>query len=104
MDIDAEKLGNTVRTIRRAHGLKQRELAKMAGISPSYLSLLENGKRGFAVEHLSDVAKCLNTEAYILTFLATPPHKSNDELENRLMTSIREMAEDYFARVAAFDR
>ncbi len=100
MNIDTVKLGNTVRTIRRARGLKQRELARMARISPSYLSLLENGKRGFAIEQLNGVAKSLGTQAYILTFLATPPYQSDNKLENQLLASIQKMAEQYLALVA----
>ncbi|MGB3513858.1 MAG: helix-turn-helix transcriptional regulator, partial [Microcoleaceae cyanobacterium] len=39
--------GKEINKLRRKRGLSQRELAKMSGISPTYLSKLENGKSGY---------------------------------------------------------
>jgi transcriptional regulator with XRE-family HTH domain len=38
--------GEAVRKIRRERGLTQRAMAVALGVSPAYLSALENGKRG----------------------------------------------------------
>jgi transcriptional regulator with XRE-family HTH domain len=38
-------LGQAIRTIRLAAGLSQKEVAEAAGIDPSYLSMIESGRR-----------------------------------------------------------
>jgi transcriptional regulator with XRE-family HTH domain len=38
--------GVTIRQIRRQRGLTQKAMAEALGVSPAYLSALENGKRG----------------------------------------------------------
>ncbi|MBL0374163.1 helix-turn-helix transcriptional regulator [Rhizobium sp. KVB221] len=38
--------GVTVRRIRKERGLTQKAMAKALGVSPAYLSALENGKKG----------------------------------------------------------
>ena len=48
--------GNPIRTWREHRGLSQSELATRAGISASYLSQLESGKRDGTVEVLSALA------------------------------------------------
>lgn len=40
-----EKIGKRIRKYRLSHGIKQKELAEKLGISSSYLSMIENGKR-----------------------------------------------------------
>ena len=52
--------GNPIRVWREYRGLSQGELAARAGISPSYLSQLESGKRGGTTEVLSAIAAALD--------------------------------------------
>ncbi len=51
---------NPIRVWREYRGLSQGELAARAGISPSYLSQLESGKRDGTMEVLSAVAAALD--------------------------------------------
>lgn len=51
---------NPIRVWREHRGLSQGELAAKAGISPSYLSQLESGKRDGTMEVLAAVAFSLN--------------------------------------------
>lgn len=51
---------NPIRVWREHRGLSQSELAAKAGISPSYLSQLESGKRDGTMEVLSAVAASLD--------------------------------------------
>mgnify|MGYP003618248024 FL=1 len=51
---------NPIRVWREHRGLSQSELAATAGISPSYLSQLESGKRDGTLEVLSAIASALN--------------------------------------------
>ena len=39
------RLGQTIRAIREAQGLSQKEVAEAAGIDQSYLSMIESGQR-----------------------------------------------------------
>lgn len=51
---------NPIRVWREYRGLSQGDLAARAGISPSYLSQLESGKRDGTMEVLSAVAAALD--------------------------------------------
>ena len=51
--------GNPIRVWREYRGLAQSELAGMSGISPSYLSQLESGKRKGTAEVLGAIAASL---------------------------------------------
>ena len=40
-----KQIGSKIKTLREEQGISQAELAEKSGISTTYLSLLENGKR-----------------------------------------------------------
>ena len=40
-----DELGRLVRRLREAHGMSQRALARAAGVTPAYVSLIERGRR-----------------------------------------------------------
>lgn len=69
-------VGKAVRLCRTQRGLSQSELAKTAGISVSYLSLLERGKRDPNFSTVEGIASALKVPVSILVFLAT----SNEEM------------------------
>jgi transcriptional regulator with XRE-family HTH domain len=52
-------LGNAIKLVRTANGIKQRVLAKKLGMSANYLSLVENGKREPSISFLNRLAKVL---------------------------------------------
>ena len=52
-------IGSRLRERRAALGLKQAELAERAGISPSYLNLIEHNRRRVAPELLERLATVL---------------------------------------------
>lgn len=49
-------VGRTIKNLRNAAGLKQKELADRLDISPNYLSLVENNKREPSVSFLRNLA------------------------------------------------
>lgn len=55
----APRLGRRVRELRREHQLSAREVAKRAGVSPAYLSRLENGKVSPTVTTLTRVVQAM---------------------------------------------
>lgn len=55
-----------VRAWRKHQQIKMNELAKKVGISPAYLSQIENGKRNPTIDTLKAIAKELNLEVEML--------------------------------------
>jgi transcriptional regulator with XRE-family HTH domain len=66
-----KNLGNTIKLCRSRRGLSQGELAREVGLSVSYLSLIEQGKRTPNLEILEAVAKGLKIPLNVLVFLAS---------------------------------
>lgn len=67
-----QNVGARIRTRRLDLGLRQAELAQAAGISPSYLNLIEHDKRRIAVDVLALVAEHLDVAPELLTDGADP--------------------------------
>ena len=67
----AMDLGNTIKICRAHRGLTQAELSKEAGVSLSYLSLLERNKRDATVSTLEAIAQGLRIPLNLLFFLAS---------------------------------
>jgi len=63
-------IGKAIKLCRTQKNMRQVELAKLAGISVSYISLLEQGKRDPNISTVKDIAKALNIPFSILIFLA----------------------------------
>lgn len=64
------KLGRAIKLCRVQRQLSQAELAERAGISVSYLSLLEHDKRDPNISTIEQIAQALNVPMNILFFLA----------------------------------
>lgn len=108
--------GRKVRELRRKKGVSQRALAKALGVSPAYLSALENGKKGrppFALvqdtiayfgviwddaEEIEALAKLSHPRAVIDTAKLSP---KATELANRLAASIRRLPEPDIEKLLA---
>ena len=58
MQMDLQ-IGHKIKTKRRKLGIAQAELAKKISISPSYLNLIESGRRKISVDLLLKVANSL---------------------------------------------
>jgi transcriptional regulator with XRE-family HTH domain len=57
------RLGKRLRSLRLAKGWTQQELADKAGMTPAFLSYLENGTRSGSLESLLKLADALNVES-----------------------------------------
>lgn len=79
------KLGKAIKLCRTQRGLRQSELANLAGVSVSYLSLLERDKRDPTLSTIEAIANALNVPVSILIFLA-----ANDEEMVGLSSELRE--------------
>ena len=56
------QIGHKIKTKRRKLGITQADLSKKLSISPSYLNLMESGKRKIHVDLLIRMANELNVE------------------------------------------
>ena len=73
------KIGPKINAFRRQKGLQANKLAEQLGISPSYLNLIESGKRKIDGDLLLKACDKLNIELSDLT------SKSDLNLENNIM-------------------
>lgn len=55
-------IGAKIKSLRKKKGLKQIELAKMAGISNTYLSDIEKGRTEPSIKTLTKIANALGVE------------------------------------------
>jgi len=67
-------IGHAIKLCRQQRGCTQSELAKLAGISISYLSLLERGERSDpGLSTIEKVAAALDIPLSLLFFVAADP-------------------------------
>jgi transcriptional regulator with XRE-family HTH domain len=73
------RLGERLKALRKAKGWTQQELADKAGLTPAFLSYLENGSRSGSLESLLKLAEALGTEPeLLLAGKPSIPGKGND--------------------------
>jgi transcriptional regulator with XRE-family HTH domain len=77
--VDAETIGARLRILRRWRGMTQAEVAGLAGLSPSFVSMVEGGQRPLdRRSHIAAVAAALRVSE---TDLVGGPHLSADRLQ-----------------------
>mgnify|MGYP001795157370 CR=1 FL=1 len=86
--------GSRIRDRRTAKGLKQADLAREVGISPSYLNLIEHNRRRIGGKLLIDLSRVLEVEASQLT----------EGTEAALLNRMRQAAADTPKAAAEDDR
>lgn len=64
-----------VRIARAARGLSQKELARRAGLTPSYVSRIEQGERTPRAETLDSLAIALQAPRHLIDLLAAPDNR-----------------------------
>ena len=79
-------IGKSIKLCRTIKGLKQKALAGLAGISVSYLSLIERGKRDPNVSRVEKIAKAMGISLMVLLFLGKDDDltKIDPELSERM--------------------
>lgn len=82
--LDLQRLGDALREARTAAGLTQQELAARAGVSLSYISMLEKGQRNVTLSTLDSIAQALGRQ---LTISIDPPMTPH---QNDLLSRLRD--------------
>lgn len=90
-------LGKAIHSSRIRRGLSQEALAKLAGCSVSYLSMLENSKRDPTLSTVERIAAALNVPIEILFFLGAEQGELagiNKELAGQLALTALELLDE----------
>lgn len=80
-------IGKSIKMCRSSLGLSQEALAQKIGVSMSYISLIEQGKRDPPMSTIGQVADALGVPVSLLTFLAADPSELKgvpEDLRDRL--------------------
>jgi transcriptional regulator with XRE-family HTH domain len=89
--MDGATIGARLRIVRRRRGMTQVELAGLAGLSPSFVSMVETGQRPLdRRSHIAAVAKALDVSE---TDLVGGPHLSADRMQSDPHTAIPALRE-----------
>jgi transcriptional regulator with XRE-family HTH domain len=78
-------LSERIRQLRREHGLTQDELAELAGINRSYLSIVENGHSSPTMDVAERLAKALGVSLWTLLSEMEEKHYTYDTPDEFVM-------------------
>jgi transcriptional regulator with XRE-family HTH domain len=81
--------GKALRIARAVSGVQQQELAERAGLTASYVSLVEMGKRNPSVGAINKLSRALQIPPHLLTILATEP-EDTDLVDTKELESLGE--------------
>ena len=100
-------LGTRIRENRKALRLTQKDLAKVAGISASYLNLIEHNRRGIAGKTLNTIARALAVEPSELSDgmnQALIDRLKSAAIRNKQIKTEHDRIEEFAARFPGFAR
>lgn len=68
LEINLLDMGKRIKMARTSKEINQKELAKRVGVNPSYISLVENGKRMLCLDALASIAELCDVSTDYLLF------------------------------------
>lgn len=78
--------GKAIKIIRSAKGINQKELARLARLDPSYISLIEGNKRKPTLTTLEKISEELSVPVPLITLLSSDEGElsrfSGEQMEN----------------------
>ena len=93
-------IGKTIKELRKRKGLSQQELAKLTGISQTYISQLEkNADRNPSVEILNKISKALEIPYPILAFLTLDNSDINEDKQEafkQIKPAVNALIKEFF--------
>lgn len=66
MAINYKKIGSKIKNFRLRKRLTQETLAELCGLSSSYISYVETGKKKISLSKLEQISECLNFDVDIV--------------------------------------
>jgi transcriptional regulator with XRE-family HTH domain len=81
--------GKALRLARALSGLQQQQLAELAAMDASYISLIEQGKRTPSLKFIHKLSRAIGIPPHLFTFLAMEP-EDTELLDAEEMASIGE--------------
>src|SRR5260370_38950585 len=90
------QLGKTIKRLRTEAGRSQREVAEAAGLTPSFLSLIESGERDPSLATIRSVAKALKIPSEIIIWDAVDVPKNLNSEDRRLCELAKLVVRRYF--------
>ena len=81
-EVHAKVLGRKLKDTRQALGLTQAEVAERLGVSPSYISAVEAGRRNLTLGQLANIANAMRLGINV-SFIhpdGTPVHAANNHM------------------------
>jgi len=82
-------LGGKIRTIRRSRDISQEKLAELAGLHPTYISNIEQGKVNASIYSYYVIANALNVQFQDLLNISAD--KLNKKIENDLAVVLSQL-------------
>ncbi len=92
-------IGNAIKNLRQQKGFKQTDFAVKCGLSQSYLSSIEKGRREPTLSILKQIANALSIPTPVLVFFSLEKEdiaESKQDAFNMLEPSIKGLISDVF--------
>ena len=86
-------IGKKIKEIRKNSGITQEQLSEYAGITPNYISLLENGRKRASIETLDKISKALKVPISKLFDFSYNAKKTKSSYEKKLKILIENLSE-----------
>ncbi|HAK89607.1 MAG TPA: XRE family transcriptional regulator [Nitrospiraceae bacterium] len=84
-----KSLGKKVMMVRKTRKLSQEKLAEMAGLHPTYISNIEQGKVNASIYSYYMIAKALNIQ--ISDLINIPSDKADIKIENEIAVMLSQL-------------
>jgi transcriptional regulator with XRE-family HTH domain len=84
-------LGRTIKVLRAASGISQKDLAERAGIKPNYLSLVESGKREPSLSVLRTISQVLRVPMSFLFWETTNGSEHATDKQRQIVERIKQL-------------
>lgn len=97
--MDRKALGEKIRSERIRMNLTQEQLAETAGLSTTYIGLIEHGQRAITLEKLIDLANIFHVS---IDYLLTDSVESSEDADFALLKSLW-MQSPQLARILLLD-
>lgn len=90
-------IGNTIKLIRQARGIKQKDLAKAVGLTSTRLSYIETERAKVTPKRMVLIARKLDIDVEVLLLLSVDPKLTKSRKNKEMGKTIIRPIIEYFA-------